>query len=139
MNLSLVQLLCFHKFDTVFSSHVWFVMKWKDNRLKWIPANYENVRQVTAFRNMPPGSRPTYSFTSFRYVHLPGHGLLTRSRPSEIYFPGHGLYISYLLFLGPQKTSLGRVLQKAIHVYGLQKRQQGQRLTENHPPMQNSI
>jgi hypothetical protein len=47
-------------------------MKWKDNRLKWIPANYENVRQVTAFRKLNPGSRPTYTF---RYTFFHGHGL----------------------------------------------------------------
>jgi hypothetical protein len=87
-------------------------MKWKDNRLKWMPANYENVRQVTAFRNTPPRSRPTYTFTAFSYMN----------------FPGHGLHIKTSTFLGPQKNSFGRVLQKTMHFHCLQKTQQGQRI-----------
>ena len=27
-------------------SHVWFVMRWTDTRLKWVPTNYENVSTV---------------------------------------------------------------------------------------------
>ena len=27
-------------------SHVWFVMRWTDTRLKWVPANYENISTV---------------------------------------------------------------------------------------------
>jgi hypothetical protein len=29
----------------------------------------------SAFRNIPPGSRPTYTFTAFRYMFFLGHGL----------------------------------------------------------------
>eukprot|EP00090_Calanus_glacialis_P013211 TRINITY_DN21854_c0_g1_i1.p1 TRINITY_DN21854_c0_g1~~TRINITY_DN21854_c0_g1_i1.p1 ORF type:complete len:446 (-),score=84.38 TRINITY_DN21854_c0_g1_i1:281-1480(-) len=28
------------------NSHVWFVMKWTDTRLKWVPTNYENVSTI---------------------------------------------------------------------------------------------
>jgi len=28
------------------NSHVWFVMKWMDTRLKWVPTNYENVSTI---------------------------------------------------------------------------------------------
>ena len=27
-------------------SHVWFVMRWLDTRLKWVPTNYENISTV---------------------------------------------------------------------------------------------
>ena len=27
-------------------SHVWFVMRWTDTRLKWVPTNYENISTV---------------------------------------------------------------------------------------------
>ena len=27
-------------------SHVWFVMRWTDTRLKWVAGNYENVSTV---------------------------------------------------------------------------------------------
>jgi hypothetical protein len=142
-DLSLVQLLCLSIYDVVFSSHVWFVMKWKDNRLKWIPANYENVRQVTTFRNTPPGSRPTYTFSAFRYMYFPG-------QPSEIYLPGHGLRTS----TQPSDICSFRVTAFIIHFFSVQRKppsaasyrksstfkvcrrpaQRGQRLTENHKP-----
>ena len=28
------------------NSHVWFVMRWTDTRLKWVATNYENVSKV---------------------------------------------------------------------------------------------
>ena len=28
------------------NSHVWFVMKWRDTRLKWVASNYENISSV---------------------------------------------------------------------------------------------
>ena len=28
------------------NSHVWFVMRWKDTRLKWVATNYENISNV---------------------------------------------------------------------------------------------
>merc|ERR1719347_242926 len=28
------------------NSHIWYVMNWKDERLKWAPTNYENVSTV---------------------------------------------------------------------------------------------
>ena len=27
-------------------SHVWFVMRWQDTRLKWVATNYENISTV---------------------------------------------------------------------------------------------
>ena len=28
------------------SSHVWFVMRWRDTRLRWAASNYENISRV---------------------------------------------------------------------------------------------